>query len=329
MCRSRRLRFVHRVEDKLERVSVKSSRRMNGQRCWLVHHEDRFIFMQQLNIGVHIGLDRRCIQMKVTITSTQNLVRRNRLTIDVQKPLLLAGALPSLTRLIVPQDTTKKIQQASPLVSGRNVERAVVIVGFASRQRFHHPTDCLVSHGQQLPHLLFRSLETIWTRLPVNVARVTLIVRRKRRLTRKTLHAFRFLKARIHTHALIENETLSVVVCAPALLEVLQNSAVQLEDVLKAFTFHERSRFLAANSTRAKHDDGLVFHFRRKLANRLWEFAEIVATDGHVALKGSLLHFIVAPRIEPLHPPAFIQPLFQRLSRQFWRSSFPGPDSGK
>ena len=59
--------------------------------------------------------------------------------------------------------------------------------------------------------------------------------------------------------ALIENEALTVIVCAATLFEILQNAAVQLEDVLESFAHQEWARFFATDSAGAKHHERLIF----------------------------------------------------------------------
>src|ERR1700761_1291432 len=82
----------------------------------------------------------------------------------------------------------------------------------------------------------------------------------QRCLAAKALRSLRLVQARIQSHALIEDEALPIVVRSATFLEIFENAAVELKYGFEAFAFHERSGFLAADSARAEHHDGLLFH---------------------------------------------------------------------
>ena len=69
---------------------------------------------------------------------------------------------------------------------------------------------------------------------------------------------------RIDRDALVKHEAFAVVVDLLAILEVLQNSTIELVDFFKAKTLHVGADFLAADSARAEHDHRLFFNFIRK-----------------------------------------------------------------
>ena len=65
-----------------------------------------------------------------------------------------------------------------------------------------------------------------------------------------------FLKILVQSDALIEDETISIPVRTAGLLEISQNSAIQLVDILPALILHHDAGLLTADSTGAEHDDG-------------------------------------------------------------------------
>ena len=75
-----------------------------------------------------------------------------------------------------------------------------------------------------------------------------------------TLYVATFSQVAVDRDAGIKNETLA----APAILlrwhvfEILQNAALQVVHIVESKLEHQRSRFLATNTTRAKHREGFV-----------------------------------------------------------------------
>lgn len=67
-------------------------------------------------------------------------------------------------------------------------------------------------------------------------------------------------RAGIERNATIEDEARTVVVLATAFFEVLQNTAIELVDLLSELLDH-RSGLFTANTASAKHDDRLLFGF--------------------------------------------------------------------
>src|SRR4051812_36140755 len=120
-------------------------------------------------------------------------------------------------------------------------------------------------------HLLRRALEAVRAGLSYHVVFMLLVRLSQRALAVEALKRLGFQQARIHAHAPVEHETLAVVVFSTALLEVLENAAIELEDILEAFALHERPGFLAPDAARAEHHDRLLFQFRRKPAHALRE----------------------------------------------------------
>ncbi len=70
-----------------------------------------------------------------------------------------------------------------------------------------------------------------------------------------------FRKCGVNTDALVEDETIAIIVSSAALFEVFEDPAVKLVDFFKPFIFHERAGFFTADATGAEHDHGLIFEF--------------------------------------------------------------------
>jgi len=61
-----------------------------------------------------------------------------------------------------------------------------------------------------------------------------------------------------------------------AFLEILQDAAVELKNVVETFPDQQRRRFLATDAARAEGDDGLVFQRWIELVRSVGELAERV-----------------------------------------------------
>src|SRR3954468_24773013 len=50
------LRIVHGVQNRLQRVAIEPTRRVQWQRCWFVEHDERVVFVQHSNGRVDVEL---------------------------------------------------------------------------------------------------------------------------------------------------------------------------------------------------------------------------------------------------------------------------------
>ena len=149
-------------------------------------------------------------------------------------------------------------QQRLARVGLGNFDRSEIVIRDATRQRRTDPPNRLLPLPHRFRSLLFRAAEAIGARLPFDVARVELISGRQRRLAGMALSTLGFVKSGIHTDALIKHKALTIVVCSPAFLEVFQDAAIKLIDLLESFANHEWSRFFTANPSRAEGDNRLL-----------------------------------------------------------------------
>ena len=88
-----------------------------------------------------------------------------------------------------------------------------------------------------------------------------LLLRRQHGLAGKTNCRTRFMQLRIDCDAMIENETVTLIMIATAFFKIFQNATIQLVDFLKTFALHQRTGFLASNAAGAKHDDRSLAEF--------------------------------------------------------------------
>ena len=141
-----------------------------------------------------------------------------------------------------------------------------------------------------------------------------MILCRKRGETLETLGGIGLAQGRVHSHALVENKTLSIVVRTAAFLEVFQDAAVELMDISKALAFHVGPCLLTANAAGAKHHHGLVFEGLGKLSDCLWKIPEMVDTCWERSTKSPEFDLVVVACVEKRDLAAFIEPLFERGS---------------
>src|ERR1700737_962971 len=97
-------------------------------------------------------------------------------------------------------------------------------------------------------HVLRRRFETVRAGFSRHIVLMLLIGCAQRSLAGKALRRTRFLQAGIHAHSLIEHEALPLVVLATALLEVLENAAIELEAGFEPLAPHERPFLSAAGA---------------------------------------------------------------------------------
>src|SRR5882672_3152561 len=97
----------------------------------------------------------------------------------------------------------------------------------------------------------------------------------------------------------------------PTFLEILQDAAVELENVVKALRNQDRRRFFTADAARAECDDGLVLQRRIESIGRLGELAEGAQAQIHGIVEGSRIHLEGVARIEQHDLPAFVEPALE------------------
>src|SRR6056297_2648889 len=108
------------------------------------------------------------------------------------------------------------------------------------------------------------------------VERGFLIVFREWSQTRITLSRLSLIQVRVESDTFVEDKTFTVVVISAALLEVLEDSTIQLINITKARLLHKWSRFFAAYSSGAKHDNRTLFGLFWELLDRFGEIAKVV-----------------------------------------------------
>ena len=166
---------------------------------------------------------------------------------------------------------------------------------------------------QRAPDLLLRRHEAVGTGEVGREARILLLGDGERRLTAEAHAGAGFPQIGSHAHALIKHEAFALVVGAPALLEVFQDAAVELEHVAKPFALHERPRLFAADPAGAEHDDGRLLQRGRETLHRFGEVAKMIHTDGQRPGKGAHADLVLVPRVEQRDGASLVQPLLQRF----------------
>src|SRR4051812_35808295 len=108
--------------------------------------------------------------------------------------------------------------------------------------------DGLMATRNGFVHSISIVLEAINAITANDITKVLLVLFAQWRKTSKTLSVGRFLQRRIQSHAVVEYKTFPLVVGASATSKVIQNPAIELEDVFEPAAFHERSRFFTPDS---------------------------------------------------------------------------------
>jgi hypothetical protein len=74
----RNLWRINRVQDRLQRIAVKPAAGMHRDRSGFVHDDQRFVFVDDLNVCIHIRLARGGEQMQIALAGVHHMVRVNR-----------------------------------------------------------------------------------------------------------------------------------------------------------------------------------------------------------------------------------------------------------
>ena len=154
-----------------------------------------------------------------------------------------------------------------------------------------------------------------------HIARIVLLLWRQRGLAIETLRGVRHLQRRIDTHALIEDETIAMIMRAATLFEIFQDAAIELQHIAEALGLHIGASLLAANAARAEHDDGLVLHLLGELGNGGGEVTKMIHARRQRIVKRAELHLIVVARIEQRDLAPLIEPRLQLRGRDLWRGA--------
>ncbi len=213
-------------------------------------------------------------------------------------------------------DVAEGVEQRLVIAGCGDVQRALVRVGEAAGQGRGGGADGGVAFFNLLALLLLGGLEAVGAGNMLDVTRIGLLLRCERRLAGEALRGSRLMQPGIDADALVEHKELAVVMRAAAFLEVLQDAALKLPDVLKALALHEGRGFLAADAAGAEGDDLRLFHFRRQLRHRIREIAKRVDARDDGAFEGAELHLVVIPRVVENDGAAFIEPLLQDFRLQ-------------
>src|SRR5262249_29521795 len=123
------------------------------------------------------------------------------------------------------------------------------------------------------------------------------------------------------TNPLIEYETVALVVLATALLKVLQNAALELEDLLEARLLHVGPRLFAANAAGAKHHDRLLLEIGGQAIDGGRKIAKVIDAQRHGILERAEFHLVIVARIEQRDGPPGIEPLLELLGSKLRRSA--------
>ena len=107
---------------------------------------------------------------------------------------------------------------------------------------------------------------------------------------------------------MVKHKTFAIVVIAADFLEILEDAAVELEDVLVTFVFHERPRLFAADTAGAEHHHWLLFEFVRQLADGVGKFAKGVDVGDDGSLECAEFDLVVVAGIQQGDRPPFVQP---------------------
>ena len=143
------------------------------------------------------------------------------------------------------------------------------------------------------------------------MSRVALLFKCEWRLADEALIAGRLFQVRIDADALVEYEALAIVVRVTAVLEVFEDAAVELKNLLEPLALHERPGLLATDAAGTEHDDGLLLQFVGELLHRFGELAKLVDPQQQRILECPQLHFVIVAGIEQRDGTPFVEPPLQ------------------
>ena len=127
VCKLGPLRRIHLTEDVLQRVAIEASARMYGQWRGFVQHEQRLVFVQNVDVGAHIRLGGAGNNLDASLTGTQEVFGADGRAHIIQEAPRLAAAHPFVT-LNVREDRAEKLDQRVAIKLGGYVERASILI---------------------------------------------------------------------------------------------------------------------------------------------------------------------------------------------------------
>lgn len=98
---------------------------------------------------------------------------------------------------------------------------------------------------------------------------------------------------------------------AAAFFKIIQNAAVELEEIGEAGHFQQGRRFFATNAAGAKGDDRFEFQVGGQAVSGGREFAEMIETEGASAAEGAQPHFVDIAGVEHGNGAALVEPLLE------------------
>ena len=120
---------------------------------------------------------------------------------------------------------------------------------------------------------------------------------------------------------MVEDETFSLEMFAATLLEVFENPAIELPNLLEALIFQDRPRLLTANTAGTKRDNRLLLQLFGQRFDGLGEVGEVAELEIDRVLEGANLDFKPIPSIEQRDRLPFVKPTFQLPCRESRRRS--------
>ena len=110
------------------------------------------------------------------------------------------------------------------------------------------------------------------------------------------------------------------------LLEVFQDTAVELVDILVAEALHIRTGFLATDTTGTEHHDGPILEVGRKVGGRPRKIPEVPDRGCQRPAEGPHAHLVDVTGVEQHHRASLVQPALQFGRLEFGRRRAGGID---
>lgn len=326
MGRAGLLRIVNLLEYVLERVAIETSAGMHGERGGFVEDDDGFVFVKDLDVGVDVRLGEGGEFLKITFASVDDVGRRDGLASAIEHETALAEIDPFGGGHML-EDAIEKFQKRGAFAIGGDTDGTEIIVSNAAGKRRGDATDGGVARFEGEAFLFVRCFKAIGTTFTRDEAGILLVLCVERGETGEALVGFGFVQRRIDADALVENETFAVVMRAATFLEILENAAIELENVFEPSLLHERGGFFATDATGAEGDDGLVLEFRRQLRDGFGEIAEVIDAGGEGVFESAELDFVIVAGVQERDGAAFIEPLLEGGRRDARRGVASGIDA--
>lgn len=225
-----------------------------------MNQDDGFIFKKDVDIRRDGRFNSRWEDLEDTFASAHDVFRGACGAAVADEAALLAAGEPFFTSDLW-KDIAEGVDQSPAVVRSRDVDRSAVFLWSGSGEwgvGGFEPLHAFLDANCHAFGFTCKAVRATFSFLITRVIDVAAIERGKASVAGAVIG---FHECGIDADALVEDETIAIIVSSAAFFEVFEDASVELINFFKAFIFHERTCFFTADTTGAKHDDWLIFEF--------------------------------------------------------------------